>query len=123
MKFSLRENQDLGVKIDAQIGALIDLLERKYISTDTENRPVDFAQTAQFWSLDVITSFALGDPFGFLAADKDLYDFIKIVKSELPLATLCSSTPILAKLVFGSGLVNLFGPSHKDETGRGKLMG
>lgn len=86
-------------------------------------RPIDLARAAQFWSLDVITSIALGEPFGYLAEDRDMYDFIKIIQGELPLATLCSSTPTLGSLVFGSGLVTLIGPGPKDETGRGKLMG
>ncbi|KAK3292860.1 cytochrome P450 [Chaetomium fimeti] len=121
--YSLKENRDLGVKIDAEIASLVDLLERKYVSTADDVRPLDMAGAAQFWSLDVITSIALGEPFGYLTEDKDMYDFIKIIQGELPLATLCSSTPTLGNLVFGSGLVKLIGPSPKDEKGRGKLMG
>ncbi|KAI2602118.1 cytochrome P450 [Hypoxylon sp. NC1633] len=121
--YSIKENRDLGVKIDAEIASLVNLIERKYISTDEDIRAIDLAQAAQYWSLDVITSIALGKPFGYLKEDKDMYDFIKIIQGELPLATLCSSTPMLGSLVFGSGLVTLIGPSPKDETGRGKLMG
>ncbi|KAL2867461.1 cytochrome P450 [Aspergillus lucknowensis] len=121
--YSLKENRDLGVKIDAEIASLVNLIDRKYISTPTEPRVIDLAQAAQYWSLDVITSIALGEPFGYLREDKDMYDFIKIIQGELPLATVCSSTPTLGNLVFGSGLVTLIGPSPKDETGRGKLMG
>ncbi|KAJ5655537.1 hypothetical protein N7507_007487 [Penicillium longicatenatum] len=121
--YSLKENRDLNVKIDAEIASLVNLIERKYISTATDVRPIDFAQAAQFWSLDVITSIALGDPFGYLTEDKDMYNFIKILYGELPLATVCSSTPTLGSLVFGSGLVTLIGPTPKDEAGRGRLMG
>ncbi|KAL2194013.1 cytochrome P450, partial [Corynascus similis CBS 632.67] len=121
--YSLKENRDLGTKIDAEIASLVDLLEPKYVSTETDVRPVDLAQAAQNWSLDVITSIALGEPFGYLTEDKDIYDFIKIIQGELPLATLCSSTPTLGNLVFGSGLVTLLGPGPKDATGRDKLMG
>jgi len=52
-----------------------------------------------------------------------MYNFIKILYGELPLATVCSSTPTLGSLVFGSGLVTLIGPTAKDEAGRGRLMG
>ncbi|OQD98439.1 hypothetical protein PENSOL_c009G10927 [Penicillium solitum] len=121
--YSLKENRDLGVKIDAEIASLVNLIERKYISTAKEVRPIDLAQAAQYWSLDVITSIALGDPFGYLTEDRDMYDFVKIIQGELPLATVCSSTPTLGNLVFGSGLVTLIGPTPKDEAGRGKLMG
>ena len=68
-------------------------------------------------------SITLGTAFGYLTQDKDVYGFIKIVNQELPLATLCSSTPTLGQIVFGSGLVSLVGPSPKDAEGRGKLMG
>lgn len=122
-QYSLKENRDLGVKIDAEIASLVNLIERKYISTAKEVSPIDLAQAAQYWSLDVITSIALGDPFGYLTEDRDMYDFVKIIQGELPLATVCSSTPTLGNLVFGSGLVTLIGPTPKDEAGRGKLMG
>lgn len=119
----MKENRDLGVKIDAEIASLVHLIERKYISTSTEVHLIDLAQTAQYWALDVITSITLGKSFGYLTEDKDMYDFIKIIKGELPLATACSNTPTLGKLVFGTGLLALLGSNPEDETGRGKLMG
>lgn len=111
------------MRIDAEIGSLVDLIQRKYISTSTDLRPIDLAQTAQYWSLDVITSISLGEPFGYLTEDRDMYDFVKIIQGELPLATVCSSTPTLGAFVFGSGLVSLIGPTAKDAKGRGRLMG
>lgn len=119
----MKENRDLGVKIDSQIASLVNLIERKYISTSSDVRPIDLAQIAQYWALDVITSITLGDAFGYLTEDKDMYDFIKIIKGELPLATACSNTPTLGRLVFGTGLLALMGSNPKDDKGRGKLMG
>ncbi|OJJ04868.1 hypothetical protein ASPVEDRAFT_173547 [Aspergillus versicolor CBS 583.65] len=121
--FSMKENRDLGIKIDSQIASLVSLIERKYISTSSDVRPIDLAQTAQYWALDVITSITLGNAFGYLTEDKDMYDFIEIIKGELPLATACSNTPTLGKLVFGTGLLALMGSNPEDDKGRGKLMG
>ncbi|CAG8953869.1 hypothetical protein HYFRA_00010830 [Hymenoscyphus fraxineus] len=122
--YSLKENKDLGPKIDSQILSLVDLIERKYVSTTAEVKPIDFARTAQYYSLDAITSIAFGKAFGYLTEDKDMHGFIKIVETELPLATFCANTPTLGQIVFGSGLLNVLWPtSAKDQTGRGKLMG
>lgn len=89
-----------------------------------EVKAIDFARTAQYYALDTITSIAFGKAFGYLTEDKDMHGFIKIVETELPLATFCANTPTLGQIIFGSGLLNVLWPtSAKDETGRGKLMG
>jgi len=119
----LKENRDLDPRIDGEIASLVNLIERKYLSTPTTYRPIDFATTAQYWALDVITSITFGKPFGYLTQDKDLYTFIRTVHQELPLVTLCSSTPILGQILFESGFVYLIGGKPTDPSGRGKLLG
>ena len=64
--------------IDKQLTAFIDLIECKYVSDDINFRPIDFAHRSQFFTLDVISQIAYSEPFGFLANDKDMHNFICI---------------------------------------------
>ncbi|RKL19312.1 hypothetical protein BFJ68_g3586 [Fusarium oxysporum] len=62
--YSGKENESLERTIDEHIAKLINLLETKYLSTDKDYRPVDFAQKIQFFTLDVISDLAFGQAFG-----------------------------------------------------------
>lgn len=64
--------------IDKQIRNFVDLIERKYLSTSKEYRPMDLGQKGQFFTLDVISDLAFGEPFGYLKEDDDVFDYIKI---------------------------------------------
>ncbi|MCJ1311384.1 hypothetical protein MMC25_005055 [Agyrium rufum] len=121
--YSIKENRDLEDKINDQVDSLVKLIETKYISTSSATSPLDFATAAQYFALDVITGVAFGKPFGYLRQDRDVLNFVKTVTQELPIATVCSSTPTLGRLVFESPLMSWIGPSSKDKDGRGRLMG
>ncbi|KAK2473230.1 hypothetical protein H9L39_15405 [Fusarium oxysporum f. sp. albedinis] len=82
--YSGKENESLERTIDEHIAKLINLLETKYLSTDKDYRPVDFAQKIQFFTLDVISDLAFGQAFGYMEQDDDVFDFIKITKSYFP---------------------------------------
>ncbi|SPO05194.1 related to pisatin demethylase [Cephalotrichum gorgonifer] len=79
-----RENPSLEDGIDEQLVALVDLIRRKYISTDAELRPLDLATASQYFTLDAITRVAYGRPFGFLATDTDVYGYNKMTKRVIP---------------------------------------
>lgn len=84
---------------------------------------MDFGLVSQFFSLDIITSIAFGEAFGYLVQDKDLYDYIGIIAQALPFVNLCSSTPTLGRFMDQGWLKTLAGPGPKDKNGLGKLMG
>ncbi|RBR15426.1 hypothetical protein FVER53590_09331 [Fusarium verticillioides] len=69
-----REVENLEPKIDKNILSFMKLLE-KYAD---EKKPVDFGRRAQFFTLDVISDLAFGEPFGFLETDSDVYKYIQI---------------------------------------------
>ncbi|KAM0344986.1 hypothetical protein ACHAPU_006867 [Fusarium lateritium] len=52
VRYSGKENPSLEWSVDAQIANLIKLLETKYQSTEQEYDPVDFAEKAQFFTLE-----------------------------------------------------------------------
>ncbi|WZH43100.1 cytochrome P450 [Fusarium acuminatum] len=113
-----REVQDLEPKIDKNILAFIQLL-RKYADN---NKPVDLGRRAQFFTLDVISDLAFGEPFGFLETDSDVYKYIQITEETLPSVMVTTVVPWLVK-VLSSPLFKKLLPSEKDRLGFGRLMG
>ncbi|KKZ65566.1 hypothetical protein EMCG_08591 [[Emmonsia] crescens] len=114
--------ESLQASVDTQIAKFIELLETKYLSTDTELRPVDFARKVQYLTLDVISTIAFGRTFGFLDKDGDLFDYIKTTEESLPLMQMIALVPWLVN-VLQSRLFKAFLPSHTDVVGLGKVMG
>jgi hypothetical protein len=100
---------------------LIQLLESKYLSTDTDFKPVDFAPKAQYFTLDVISEIAFGEAFGNLEADDDVASYIKATEETIPLIVFLGIFPWLARILFSWPCKYLL-PSDKDPLGMGKLM-
>jgi hypothetical protein len=104
------------------IANLVRLLESKYISADTEYKPVDFALKTQFFTLDVISDIALGKAFGDLDADRDTSFLIKVSEESFPILVLLGAFLWLANVFFAYP-IKLLLPSDKDTAGLGKLIG
>lgn len=97
------------------------MIERKYLSTATDFRPFDFAKKIQYFALDAITDVAFGTPFGCLAQDHDMYDYIKTVEQLLPAAVVAGVLPWLLTLS-RSFVLKPFLPTEKDKLGFGKMI-
>jgi hypothetical protein len=102
--------------------ALIKLIDSKYITTDTEYRPIDFGRKAQYFTLDVISSVAYGFPFGFLATDSDVYQYIETSEKVVPAAMVVTVYPWLNHILTSSFMKSLL-PSATDPIGFGKILG
>lgn len=107
--------------IDTQISNFIRLIEEKYLSTEFQYRPVDFAQKIQFFTLDTITSIAFGEAFGYLESDSDLYSYIQKTTESFGMMMLGGLLPWLVTILH-SPLLQGFIPSEKDLFGLGKIM-
>lgn len=57
---------------------------------------MDFAQVAQYLTLDVITFLSLGEPFGYITEDRDVYEYVKTVEDNFPLMNVFSAVPLLS---------------------------
>lgn len=108
--------------MDRQLLNFMALLDRKYISTDATTRPVDLAEKTQFFALDAIGDVSLGEPFGYLARDEDLYNYNEINASSLPAMNVVSVLPWLTQIVHQWPLCLLL-PREGDQVGFGRLMG
>lgn len=73
--------------------------------------------------MDVLTDVAFGAPFGYLNRDEDVHDYIKTIRSFMPVLELKTNHPVVNALM-GSRLVKaLLAPTAHDRTGMGKVMG
>ncbi|KAI3545263.1 cytochrome P450 [Colletotrichum abscissum] len=118
-----KENLALEDGINSQVAGFVDLIKRKYVTTDDEVRPMDLGKTTQYFTLDVITRVAYGKEFGYLATDSDVHDYISTTEAAIPLLQLCSEVPWLASFMFSKPVLGAVGPKHTDKSGLGKLMG
>ncbi|EFQ32001.1 cytochrome P450 [Colletotrichum graminicola] len=116
--YSGKEVENLEAKLDQNVLRLVDLLD-KYVS---EDKPFDFGAKAQYFTLDVISDLAFGEPFGDLATDSDVHEYIKTMEQNMPTIIVTSVLPWLLALL-SSPLFRHMMPSEKDAIGVGKTMG
>ncbi|KAL7956776.1 cytochrome P450 [Trichoderma compactum] len=121
--FAGRANEGFSFEpaIDRQLLSFISLLEREYISSGPDVRPVDMAEKTQFFALDAIGDISLGRPYGYLETDQDLYQYNEINTTSLPVMNIVSVMPSLANLVHTWPL-RLLLPKEGDQVGFGRLM-
>ena len=108
--------------VDTQVANLVSLIETKYLSTSQDYRPVDFAEKASFFTLDVISDLAFGKAFGYLDSDEDVYDYLRMTKFALPAMVTVADVPAVAD-VLQSRLVRWLLPSEADKVGFGAFIG
>jgi cytochrome P450 len=120
--YSGKENLSLEPDIDGRLQELLDLIRSKYISTSSGSRPMDLARKIQYFTLDVISTIGFGEAFGDLEADDDLNDYIKSGEQGLTVVTISAALG-LTKYLQWPPIARLLGPSEKDKTGFGKMMG
>lgn len=117
-QYSGKEVDNLEAKIDQNVMALVNLLDAKYVAA---NRPFDFGRKAQHFTIDVISDLAFGKPFGDVATDSDVHQYIFTMETNMPNTILTSSLPWLLGLL-SSPLFRWMLPSEKDIIGVGRTM-
>lgn len=122
-QYTGKENPRLEASISNRVLDLIHLLEKDYLSTDLEYRPVDFSRLAQYFALDTIGDIAFGAPFGYLKHDEDLYEYLATTAKAIPFITLVGNLPFLSRILGSRILRNFLLPSAKDKLWLGKMMG
>jgi cytochrome P450 len=120
--YSGKGNESLEGTIDEQVAAFIELINTRYVSTPDDYRPMDLAEKVQYFTLDVISALAFGRPFGHLKEDADVYDYIKIVKSFIPVLSVFGLLPWLSNLFHSRPFRRLL-PKDSDKLGFGAFIG
>lgn len=108
--------------VNKNLAALFDLIDRKYISTATEYRPMELSHKIMFFTLDVITDLGFGETFGFLANDKDMHRYIEINDKWFPVAIVAFEIPFFHS-IFSTWPFTKLAPTTSDSQGFGKVMG
>ena len=114
-----REVPMLETKIDNRILDLVALI-KSYIA---RNKPFDFAEKAQYFTMDTLTDLAFGYPFGFLTKDEDLYDYNKSSTAFFPIMELATNVPIVWKIISSRAMQAFAGPKPEDRKGLGAIIG
>lgn len=107
--------------IDTQIAALVQLIENRYLSTESNYHPLNFSEKASFFTLDVTSELAFGQAFEYLHADRDVYDYFKISKSLFPVMVLTANIPSLADILHSRWMRGLM-PKASDKLGFGAFI-
>jgi cytochrome P450 len=109
--------------MDKVLWALFDLIKQKYNSKGSILKPMDFAQIIQYFTLDVITSLALGHPFGYITDgdDVDKYDYVRTQEENFPAMNFISAVPALARILTIPSVQRKAIPTVKDRVGMGKV--
>lgn len=108
--------------IEIEIAKLVELIETKYLSTAHEYRPMDFGEKGQFFTLDVISHLAFGEAFGYLQKDDDVFNYIKITSSFIPIMLVLANIPSLATMLQSPMLRGAL-PKESDKLGFGAFIG
>ncbi|KAF6835612.1 benzoate 4-monooxygenase cytochrome p450 [Colletotrichum musicola] len=116
--YSGKEVENLEAKIDENVLRFMGLID-KYVA---EDKPFDFGKKAQYFTLDVISDLAFGTPFGDLASDSDVHEYIHTMEENMPNVFLTTVMPSLLSLL-SSPLFRSLLPSEKDAIGVGKTIG
>jgi cytochrome P450 len=117
-----KDVENLQQQIDKQVAGLVTLLETKYLSTKTKSKPVDLARKVQYFTLDVISALAFGTELGYLAADKDLFDYIQTTESTVPIMLVTAFLPGLLAMIQSPRLKWLI-PDVRNMAGIGSVLG
>jgi hypothetical protein len=109
-------------RINTQLLNFLNLVRTKYISTDTELKPMDLARKAQFLTLDIITDLAFDAPFGDIDHDDDVHLYIQSTEETLQAAIMLTTIPAMNSFLNLPIIGDLIFPSSKDKTGPGRLI-
>ncbi|KAF3037391.1 hypothetical protein E8E11_000820 [Didymella keratinophila] len=120
--YSGKENESMEGSIDTQIANFVKLIETKYSSTARYYRPMDLGEKTSLFTLDVISDLAFGQAFGCLEKDEDVYGYLHMSKTALPMMMAISDVPVMADIL-QSRLFRALLPSEADKAGFGAFIG
>ncbi|WQF76942.1 Putative cytochrome P450 [Colletotrichum destructivum] len=115
--YSGKEVTNLEAKIDDNILRFMALIDT-YAS---ENKRFDFGLKTQYFTLDVISDLAFGQPFGDLTSDSDVHDYIHTTEQNMPNIVVAAVLPWLLTMLSWPLLQRLL-PSESDTKGLGVLI-
>lgn len=83
---------------------------------------MDFAAVSRFFTLDVLSTVAFGRPFGFMAANRDLWDYNKTTSQSMMILEWSVNHKALRWLFSTRLMQALAAPKVTDKTGMGPVL-
>ncbi|OTA69127.1 cytochrome P450 [Hypoxylon sp. EC38] len=114
-------NEHVEACVNRQCARLIDLIERKFISTSSQYRPLDLTAASFFFAMDCVGDLSYGRPFGCLDQGEDVHKFVKWNEDFFSIAIVISNFHWLTKIFFRAPFNRIY-PSTLDKDGVGKYM-
>ncbi|KAI1079121.1 cytochrome P450 [Whalleya microplaca] len=107
--------------IDQQCARLVDLIERKFISTSADYRPLNLTAASYYFAMDCVGALFYGEAFGCLDEGKDVHNFIKWNEDFFSTAIVIANFHWLTKIFFKPPFNKIY-PSPLDKDGVGKYL-
>lgn len=122
---------NLEAVVDSQVDVLVDLLRKKYVrrkvgnaaGAEHELKALDFGLIARYFTIDVTTLAGMGEPWGDLAAETDMFQFLGDSDAFVPTMHCISMAPQLRSLFTSAFFLTLAGPKPTDKKGLGQFLG
>ena len=84
---------------------------------------MDLARKTQYFTLDVITKIAFGEPFGNIEHDRDTHRYLQSTEEMMVPVILLGSVPLFRWLITFEWIAKLAFPTGKEAVGMGKILG
>ncbi|KAI2618772.1 cytochrome P450 [Hypoxylon sp. NC1633] len=107
--------------VDRQCARLVDLIERKFISTSKQYRPLDLTAATFFFAMDCVGDLSYGRPFGCLDEGVDVHKFVKWNEDFFNTAIVIANFHWLTKIFFKPPFNRIY-PSTLEKDGVGKYI-
>jgi hypothetical protein len=78
-------------RIDSKVLDFIALIRRKFLTVGTNIKPMDLAEKASFFTMDIISDLAFGRTWGCLEQDKDVDEWFRSIEAYLPVVATLST--------------------------------
>ena len=125
--YSARGEVDFESVVDTQVAVLIDLLERKYVQKPGDGaattKMMDFGVLAKYFTTDVTTHACMGEPWGDLPTETDMYHFHEDSDTFVPAMHCIGMVPTLRSFFASPFFLALAGPKTTDTRGLGQFLG
>lgn len=122
LQYSGKDVEGVEATLDKYVLGFLDLIRKRYVSTEEEPRQLDLARRVSFFVMDFTTDIAFGRPWGCLDRDEDVDKWFESAAIVLPIVIMVATIPWLATLFSIPIIGRMVGPSDKDRTGPGKIL-
>ena len=117
-QYNGRDIDTLEPDMDARISDLTNLIQTTYTG-----KVMDLAAIARYFTLDILSTIAFGgNPFGFLAANEDLWDYDKLAQMFYPVFQVICHHTIPRRILQMPGIRDAAVPKYTDKTGMGPAL-